>query len=202
MSEERLKIPYPIIVEGKYDRLRLASVLDARIITTDGFGIFKNNEKRALLRALAAKTPVILLTDPDGAGGVIRSHLCGLLPPERTIRLYIPRIKGKEGRKSTPSAEGVLGVEGMESELLRKLFLPYADDGTAGKARENPLSTADLYRDGFTGHPDSSEKRDRFGATLGLPPGMSAKAFLYALKFILTYDEYLAAVRDNSENNI
>ena len=125
---DRLKIPYPVIVEGKYDRAKLSSVIDARIITTDGFGIFKNKEKTALLRALAKKTPLIVLTDPDGAGGVIRSHICSVLPADSVIRLYVPRVKGVEKRKKEPSAEGVLGVEGMDTEHLRRIFsLPGSD---------------------------------------------------------------------------
>ena len=87
MNEEKLVIPYPVIVEGKYDRQKLASVIDAQMITTDGFGVFKNREKAALIRALAEKTPIIVLTDPDGAGKLIRSHLSGIIPPERLIRL-------------------------------------------------------------------------------------------------------------------
>lgn len=189
---DKLKIPFPVIVEGKYDRLKLCSVIDAKIITTDGFGIFRNGEKQALLRALAAKTKVIVLTDPDGAGGVIRSAVCGMLPPEKVIRLYIPKIRGKEKRKAEPSKEGVLGVEGMEKELIYNLFLPYSDENAQIIRDENPLCTADFYRDGLTGAPDSREKRDIFGARLGLPPGMSAKALLTALKFIITYDEYLS----------
>lgn len=192
-QRERIRIPYPVIVEGKYDRLRLSSVIDAKILTTDGFGIFKNHEKKALLRALAAKTPVIVLTDPDGAGGVIRSHLCGILPPERTIRLYVPRVAGKEKRKAAPSAEGVLGVEGMEADLLTRLFAPYSaekrtDDGAA--RRECTLTAADLFRDGLTGAPDSQAKRDALGERFGLPPGMSAKAFLAALHFVASDEDY------------
>ena len=110
MNDEKLRIPYPVIVEGKYDRQKLASVIDADIITTDGFGVFKNREKAALIRALAKRSPMIVLTDPDGAGKVIRSHISGIIPPDRLIRLYIPRIAGKEKRKSAPSAEGVLAV--------------------------------------------------------------------------------------------
>ena len=136
MNEEKLVIPYPVIVEGKYDRQKLASVIDTRIITTDGFGVFKNREKAALIRALAKKTPIIVLTDPDGAGKLIRSHLSGIIPPERLIRLYVPRIEGKEKRKAAPSAEGVLGVEGMECSLLRELFLPFCDGAAISRAAD------------------------------------------------------------------
>ena len=126
--KEKLKIPYPILVEGKYDRLRLLSVLDAQIITTDGFGIFNKKEKTALLRALAKAGQIIVLTDSDGAGKLIRSHVSCCLPKESIINLYTPEIFGKEKRKAEPSAEGKLGVEGMERELLYNLFLPYTDE--------------------------------------------------------------------------
>ena len=111
--QKKLSIPYPIIVEGKYDRLRLIEVCSANIITTDGFGIFKKSERLALLRELSARTPIILLTDSDGAGKLIRSHITSAIPKDKLIQLYIPKIKGKEKRKDTPSAEGTLGVEGM-----------------------------------------------------------------------------------------
>ena len=124
---EKLNIPYPIVVEGKYDRLRLLAVCNAQIITTDGFGIFKKNEKLALIRKLSTISPIILLTDSDGAGKLIRSHLCSAIPKDRLIQLYIPKIEGKEKRKSAPSAEGTLGVEGMENELLFSLLSPYED---------------------------------------------------------------------------
>ena len=107
---EKLKIPYPIVVEGKYDRLRLLCVCDAQIITTDGFGIFKKHEKLALIRKLSSSTPIILLTDSDGAGKLIRSHLTSAIPKDRLIQLYIPKIEGKEKRKAEPSAEGTLGT--------------------------------------------------------------------------------------------
>ena len=194
MTEKMLDIPYPIIVEGKYDRLRLLSVCNAQIITTDGFGIFKKNEKLALIRRLSEKTPVILLTDSDGAGKLIRSHLTSAIPKERLIQLYIPKIEGKEKRKATPSAEGTLGVEGMERELLFSLLSPFAKDGEFSKRDENPLSKTDLYTDGLCGAPDSTEARDALAARLSLPSGMSANALLAALKILLSYEEYLALV--------
>ena len=102
---ERLKIPYPVIVEGRYDKLRLESVIEAHIIPTDGFGIFKKSERLALLRELSSRTPIILLTDSDGAGKLIRSHISSAIPKERLIQLYIPKIIGKEKRKDAQSAE-------------------------------------------------------------------------------------------------
>ena len=118
MNNERLKIPYPVIVEGRYDKLRLESVIEAQILTTDGFGVFNRGEKVKLFRALANKCPLIVLTDSDGAGTLIRSKITSCIPKDRLIHLYVPRISGTEKRKKSPSAEGILGVEGMERELL------------------------------------------------------------------------------------
>ena len=191
---EKLKVPFPVIVEGKYDRLRLLSVCQATVLTTDGFGIFKKNEKLSLFRALGEKTPVIVLTDSDGAGKLIRSHLSSAIPKDRIIQLYIPRIKGKEKRKDTPSAEGTLGVEGMERELLYSLLAPFEDKEAALRLTENPLSKTDLYIDGLTGAEDSAIKRDRLAVSLGLPEGMTPNALLAALKILMSYEEYLETV--------
>jgi ribonuclease M5 len=192
---ERLKIPYPVIVEGRYDKLRLESVIEAHIIPTDGFGIFKKAEVASMLRALAERTPLILLTDSDGAGKLIRSHLTSVLPRERVIQLYVPRISGKEKRKKEASAEGILGVEGMERTLLYELFAPYADsEAVANRMAENPLSKTDLYRDGLTGGDGSREKRDELCLRLGLPTGMTPNALLAALRVLCTYEEYCALV--------
>ncbi len=199
-EKEKLNIPYPVIVEGKYDRQKLASVIDAQIITTEGFGIFKSREKAALIRALAQKTPIIVLTDPDGAGKVIRSHLSGIIPPERLIILYAPRIPGKEKRKPAPSAEGVLGIEGMEASLLRELFAPICKNDAIARKAENPLSKTDLLLDGLSGGDNSSARRDEIAKKVGLPSGMSANALLAALKIIISYDEYLSLVgRERAE---
>ena len=193
--EEKLKIPYPVIVEGRYDKLRLESVIDAQILATDGFGVFNKTEKGMLLRALSEKTRIIVLTDSDGAGKLIRSHLTSILPPDRVVHLYVPRVKGVEKRKASPSAEGVLGVEGMERELLYKLFLPYADaDAVERRTRENPLSKVDLFEDGLTGGADAKVKRDALAQRLGLPTGMTPNALLAALRVLCTYEEYCAAV--------
>ena len=193
--KERLKIPYPVIVEGRYDKLRLESVIDAHIIPTDGFGIFKKEEKASMLRALAEKTPLILLTDSDGAGKLIRSHLTSVLPADRVIQLYVPRIAGKEKRKSEASAEGILGVEGMERALLYELFAPYANaEAVESRMAENPLSKTDLFEDGLTGGEGSAQKRDELCTRLGLPTGMTPNALLAALRMLCTYEEYCALV--------
>ena len=192
---EKLKVPYPVIVEGKYDKLRVSSVIEAQIIATDGFGIFKNHERAALLRALARKTPLIVLTDPDGAGRLIRSHISGILPKDKIICLHVPKIEGKEKRKKEASAEGFLGVEGIERELIYNLFLPYTNPEMTKIIEENPLTPAILCRDGLTGAPDSQAKRDMVGKVFGLPDGMNAKAFLAAVKCVATYEEYEKAMK-------
>ena len=201
MINEKLSIPYPVVVEGKYDKIRLSNIIDARIIVTDGFGVFRKEEKRLLLRRLAAASPLIVLTDSDGGGKIIRSHLSGMLPKDRIIPLYIPQIKGKEKRKDKPSAAGTLGVEGMDDSLLYDLFLPYAskDGDPLTRAAENPLSKVDFFEDGLTGGANSSQKRDELAGKVGLPAGMSANALLEALKLLITYDEYLALVGRSNE---
>ena len=197
--QKKLSIPYPIIVEGKYDRTRVLSVCEARVITTDGFGIFKKNEKLALIRRLAGELPVIILTDSDGAGKLIRSHLTSAIPQDRIIQLYIPQIKGKEKRKKEASAEGTLGVEGMERELLYDLLSPYEDESAFRRFEENPLSKTDFYLDGLTSHENSAERRDEIAVKLGLPRGMTPNALLSAMKMICTYEEYLTLVGREKE---
>ena len=148
-----------------------------------------------MLRALAQKTPLIVLTDSDGAGKLIRSHLTSVLQPESIFQLYVPRIPGKERRKREASAEGVLGVEGMERELLYKIFEPYSDEYTGiSNAVLNPLSKRDLYVDGLTGGVGSREKRDALCKRIGLPTGMTPNALLAALRLLFTYEEYCELV--------
>ena len=197
---KKLRVIYPIIVEGKYDKIRLSSLFEAHIVTTDGFGIFNKKEKLALIRALANSSKLIVLTDSDGAGKLIRSHLSGALPKDKLIQLYIPRVEGKERRKDAPSAEGTMGVEGMENEILHKILLPYTEEGEP--VGENPLSKTDLYIDGLTGGENSRERRDRLAVSLGLPPGMTPNALLEALKLICPYEKYLELVgRTKSSDN-
>ena len=191
---EKLKIPYTIIVEGKYDRLKLLNICEARIISTDGFGIFKKNEKLALIRKLAENLPVIVLTDSDGAGKLIRSHLSSAIPNDRIIQLYTPQIKGKEHIKRDFSAEGNLGVEGIEDSILYDILKPYEDEGAFVAALENPISKADFYEDGLMGREDSARRRDELSQKLGLPLGMTSNALLATVKTLCTYEEYLKLV--------
>ncbi len=199
---DKLVIPYPVIVEGKYDKIKLDSIIEAQIISTDGFGIFKNQDLARLLRKLSEKSMIILLTDSDGGGKVIRSHITGMIPKDRLIQLYVPQIKGKERRKTAPGKQGLLGVEGMDADLLRDLLAPYASDGADARYRENPLSKTDFFRDGLSGGENSRARRDEIALLCGLPAGMSANALLDALRMLLTYDQYLALVGRENEDNV
>ena len=188
---ERVHIPLPVVVEGKYDKIKLASIIDATIVTTAGFGIFNKGEKLALIRKLAERGGVVILTDSDGAGSVIRSHIKSALPPDKIFDLYIPRIEGKERRKSAPSKDGSLGVEGMTDELLRELFADFARrmgfDGSP-KGEYGAITKADMMALGLTGD-NSREARDALAARLGLPPKMTPNAMLGALNILVTRDE-------------
>lgn len=195
---EKLKIPYPVVVEGKYDRLRLLAVMEGQILTTDGFGVFNKKEKLALLKSLAEKTPIVVLTDPDGAGKLIRAHIGSAIPKERIIPLYVPQTKGKEKRKTAPSAEGFLGVEGQDAALLYDLLAPLADQGTPWA--ENPLTKLDFYEGGLTGSDGCAERRNALAARFGLPRDMTPNALLAALRIVATYEEYKAAVRALAEH--
>ena len=192
-KRSKLKIPYPIIVEGKYDRAAILSVADALVIKTDGFGVFKNDEIKSILRTLAKKSRLIVLTDSDKAGSIIRSHIKNILPRDCIIPLYIPQIKGKEKRKVAPSAEGTLGVEGMTEDLLYDLLRPYEAENYDADFN-NPLSKTDFFNDGLCGKPNSASMRDSVAGMFSLPKGMSANALLEALKMVCTYDEYKQAI--------
>ena len=185
---EKLKIDLPIIVEGKYDKIKIKSIADACVIQTDGFGVFKNHERLSLIRQMAEKSKIILLTDSDGAGKVIRSHVTSAIPKDRLIQLYTPQVKGKERRKDAPSAEGFLGVEGTEVETLRKLLEPFAS-GFSDTCRAE-ITKADLFEAGLTGGTDSAEKRDVLALSLGLPKDMTPNALLAALNVIMTREEF------------
>ena len=193
---DKLKIELPIIVEGKYDKIKILSVADACVIQTDGFGVFKNHERLALIRQLAKKSKIIVLTDSDGAGKVIRSHITSAIPKDRLIQLYTPQVAGKERRKASPSAEGFLGVEGTDADLVRKLLEPFSVGFSSNVREREEISKADMYAAGLTGRDDSAEKRDNFAESLGLPRKMTPNALLAALNVIMTKDEFAEISRN------
>lgn len=186
---EKMRIDFPIIVEGKYDKIKIKSLFDACVITTEGFEVFKNSEKLALIRRLAAKSKIIVITDSDNAGKVIRSYITSAVPKDRLIQLYTPQIKGKEKRKSEASAEGYLGVEGTDAEILRKLLTPFSKNVTAPAVEHHEIEKLDLYEFGLTGAPDSAERRDALAEQLGLPRGMTPNALLAALNVLIGREE-------------
>lgn len=185
----KMKIRLPILVEGKYDKNHLHSLVDAHIIATDGFGIFKETEKKALIRRLGEKEGLIVLTDSDGAGLVIRNLVNSLLPKEKIHHLYTPQIAGKERRKNAPSKAGYLGVEGIPADILLHLLAPFADDAPIEETLP-PLTKADFYADGFSGRDNSAALRKDLARALQLPDNLSANALLEAINFLRLSPQY------------
>lgn len=183
-----LKVRYPIIVEGRYDKSRLASVIEGDIITTEGFGIFSDKRKLDMIRRLAQQDKIIILTDSDRAGFRIRGYIAGAVPPERIINVYIPQIEGKEHRKAKPSAEGTLGVEGIPQQLLAEAFARAGVD--CGEYHPTSgITKQDMYELGLVGQPNSARMRRELLASLGLPQGLSANAMPGVLSRLTTPEE-------------
>jgi ribonuclease M5 len=197
-----MKISRPIIVEGKYDRLKILTVADAKVITTDGFGIFSKEEKAEFLRRLAEKNGIIVITDCDGAGLIIRNHLKNIIPGDKIIHIYTPEIKGKEKRKKNPSKAGFLGLEGMSAEWLEKALLPYADGAEAKTENALSLTKADFYELGLSGGEKSAEKRALLAKALGLPSILSASSLIYAVNTLVSEEEFLAALEKVAQENL
>lgn len=185
-----LHIRQAIIVEGKYDKIKLSSIVKAVIIPTHGFRIFKDPEMLALIRHYAETTGIIILTDSDRAGFRIRNFVKGAVPNGDIRNIYIPDVFGKEKRKEKPSAEGKLGVEGIDAEVLRDAFQKagiLSDEVRTG----DPITKTDLYLAGLSGTPDSSERRRMLQRKLGLPSMLSAAALLEILNSMMTRDAFL-----------
>ena len=185
-----VKIKEAIVVEGRYDKNTLSQIVDAPIFETSGFGIFKDKQQLALLRKVAQRRGLIVLTDSDGAGFVIRNHIKSAIPGKYLKHAYIPDIPGKEKRKSAPGKEGKLGVEGMPKELLldalrRSGATIEGEEGASSKG----ITKQDLMELGLSGGPDSSAKRRDLMKKLGFPEHLSANALLQALNLLYTPEE-------------
>lgn len=182
-----------IVVEGKYDKNTLSQVVDAVIIETSGFGVFNNKEKQQLLRTLAEKRGMIVFTDSDGAGFVIRNFIKGCVDPKYLKHAYIPDIYGKERRKAKSSKEGKLGVEGMKPEVLLGALIDAGAtvDGVSAD-KKSRISKADMYSKGYTGREESSKKRAELLKKLGLPEKMTAGALLDVLNVLMSREEFLS----------
>ena len=202
---ERIRLTVPVVVEGKYDKARLTQVVDTLIIQTNGFSVFNDGEKRALIRRLG-QNGLILLSDSDGGGRLIRSHLRGMLTGLTIWDLYTPAIPGKEPRKSAPSKAGILGVEGVPNEVLYDVFARFAaahpecvpEPSADERPDRVPVTKALLYELGLNGTDGASEKRAAAAAKLGLPRDMTVNAFCAAAD-LLTDGEELAALVNGSE---
>ena len=193
----------PVIVEGKYDKIKLSSVISSPIITTDGFSLFNNREKAALIKKLAQNGGVIVITDSDGAGQVIRGRIKNIAAGCPVENIYIPQIVGKEKRKAHASKDGFLGVEGMDRKLLEKLLEKYI--AKKGEDSEK-LTKTDLYEMGLSGAENSKALREKVCGHLALPHDMSANALLEAVNLLYSRELFIQTVKnvltsiDNSEN--
>ena len=178
-----------VVVEGKYDKIKLSRIVDCPIITTEGFGVFKNDETKTLLRWYAQNGGIIILTDSDAAGFKIRGYIKGIVSQGEVKNVYIPDIFGKEKRKPKASAEGKLGVEGVSEKVLYEAF---ERAGVIGESKKEgtKITRADLYEDGLFGGKDSSAKRSALLKNLDLPENLSTSGLLDVLNSSMTLDEY------------
>lgn len=178
--ESKLNLPYPIVVEGKYDKIKLSAVVTSPILVCNGFSVFHDSNKKKHIKTMC-ENGCIILTDSDKAGAFIRSRLKDIVGTDHIINLYTPTVEGKEKRKKEPSKEGTLGVEGIETEVLFSLLLPYS------KPLENKekIKKSDLYALGLSGGSDSAKKRDEIAEKLSLPKGLTPNAFLDAINVLI-----------------
>ena len=192
-----IKLDRPVIVEGKYDIIKLSGIIDSLNIKTDGFGIFKDKEKQALLRRLAKEKGIIVLTDSDSAGFLIRNFINSTIPKDKITHVYIPDVFGKEKRKNEASKEGKLGVEGISEQILLDAFTKAGVLATESDKEERRLITnIDLYEYGLTGRENSSEKRKILLKKLALPERLSTSSLVKILNTFVTYEEFIITLKE------
>jgi len=186
-----VRVREAIVVEGRYDKNTLSQVIDAPILQTNGFGIMKDSQQLSLLRTIAEKRGLIVFTDSDGAGFVIRNYLKSVIPNKYLKHAYIPDIAGKERRKSTPGKEGKLGVEGMTPEVILNCLVRAGAtlEGESKFTDKCELTKYDMYFLGLSGGPDSKRKRLALLKILDFPEHMSSNALLQALNLLYTKEE-------------
>lgn len=189
-----IKLKQAVVVEGKYDKITLENLLDTVIITTNGFGIFKDKEKQALLRTIAQKSGVIIMTDSDSAGQFLRRRLKGILQSDNIINVYVPQIKGKEKRKTAPSKEGYLGVEGLSIDVLQQALTRAGVVGELATRKDDFLTKADMFSAGLTGGQNSESRRAEVLKKCGLPQNLSCNAMLEILNHYYTKQEALQII--------
>ena len=187
-----VKIKEAVVVEGRYDAARLRQVVETTVVQTDGFGIFRSKDTLILLRKLAATNGLIVLTDSDSAGFVIRDRISSALPKEKVKHAYIPEIQGKERRKATPSKEGLLGVEGQENDVILNALLRAGATVEGEEFTPKPpfLTKARAYQDGLSGTQNSAVRRGRLLQLLQLPQKLSTNRLLEVCNALLTEEEY------------
>ena len=182
-----IHIKEAIIVEGKYDKMRLEKICSSPVFTTEGFRIFKDKQKREFLRSLAKKRGILILTDSDRAGFMIRNHIKGFVKEGKITQAYIPEIFGKEKRKASPSKEGKLGVEGIDESALIEILKKYSSPLQAGEK----ITKCDLYNAGLYGGADCTAARASLCKRLSIPEKISVTALLDALNTLITKEEFL-----------
>lgn len=197
MDNEKLNIKRAVIVEGRYDKGKLSSVMDGVIIKTDGFGIFKDSEKRKLIKKYAETVGLIILTDSDSAGRVIRNHIKSFTGKDNAVNLYIPKVKGKEKRKKEASKEGYLGVEGFSASSLREILMPFSDISRDGEKTGGKITRAMLYEDGFLGSDGSDSKRKALLDILGLPNDLNVSDIVSSSGILFSLEDY-----ENAKNKL
>lgn len=186
---EKIKLSQAVVVEGKYDKIKLSSFIDGVIIVTNGFGIYKDKETAQLIRYYAERQGIIVLTDSDTSGFKIRGHIKSIVPKGKIVNLYAPEILGKEKRKAQPSKEGKLGVEGININILKSIF---EKAGVVGEVHENnnPVTKLDFYEWGLIGQNNSSQLREKILDLLELPKLVSSKSLLEIINSRFTRDEF------------
>ena len=192
-----LKLEQALLVEGKYDAARLANIVDGTILTTDGFRVFKDSALQKMLKRIAAAQGLIILTDSDAAGFKIRHFVTGLVGAGNVLQAYVPAIHGKEARKAEPGKEGLLGVEGVNDELILQGLTTALESRTTCQkqtAQSRPITYTDLYDWGISGTANSAENRRVLLRRLGLPPRLSKKELLQVLNTLYTYDALNAEI--------
>lgn len=193
-----IKLEQAVIVEGKYDKIKLTSIIDGVIIVTNGFGIFKDKEKQSLIRRLAGETGIIVLTDSDSAGFLIRNFLTSSLPKDKITHVYIPDVFGKEKRKTEAGKEGKLGVEGMTEEILLEAFRKAGVTSETTTENRRLITNIDLYEYGFSGRPNSQEKRKLLLKKLSLPERLSTSSLVKILNTFVTYEDFITIAEEIS----
>lgn len=189
-----IKLNQAVIVEGKYDKITLENIIDATIFTTDGYGIFKNKEKRELIRLLAIRRGIVVITDSDSAGALIRSHIKQICTSGTVINVYVPQLSGKERRKTKPSKQGYLGVEGLDSQTIIQALERSGITGENVTKKAPEITKIQLYKLGLSGGENSAKLRDSLAEHLNLPKGISCNAFLDCVNAVCGYDEFIKAV--------